>query len=78
VTKVGVPSLIGFIAILTGLTIFFGTESFTGTVLWIALALVWGLTVPHMWFVTRFDNRIRAERSGLTQGSHLNAVSLIK
>ena len=78
VTKVGVPSLIGFNAILTGLTIFFGTEAFTGTVLWIALALVWGLTVPHMWFVTRFDNRIRAERSGLTQGSHLNAVSLIK
>jgi Brp/Blh family beta-carotene 15,15'-monooxygenase len=78
VAKVGVPSLIGFIAILTGLTIFFGSEAFTGTVLWIALALVWGLTVPHMWFVTRFDNRIRAEGRHLTRGTNQNNASLIE
>ena len=78
VTKVGIPSLVGFIAILTGLTIFFGSEAFTGNVLWIALALVWGLTVPHMWFVTRFDNRIRAERCHVNQEDFLTTVSTIK
>ena len=60
VTKIGIPSLLGFIAILAGLTIFLGSNSMTGTVLWIGLALVWGLTVPHMWFVSRFDRRLRA------------------
>ena len=78
VTKVGIPSLVGFVAILTGLRIFFGSEAFTGTVLWIALALVWGLTVPHMWFVTRFDNRIRAERRHLNRGTNQNNASLIE
>ena len=78
VTKVGIPSLVGFVAILTGLRIFFGSEAFTGTVLWIALALVWGLTVPHMWFVTRFDNRIRAERSHVTQVDSFTPVTTIK
>lgn len=61
VTKIGIPSLLGFIAILAGLTIFLGNNSLTGTVLWIGLALVWGLTVPHMWFVSRFDHRLRAK-----------------
>jgi hypothetical protein len=62
VTKIGIPSLVGFIAILVGLTVFWGPGALTGSVLWIGLAIVWGLTVPHMWFVSRFDNRIRAER----------------
>jgi Brp/Blh family beta-carotene 15,15'-monooxygenase len=61
VTKIGIPSLLGFIAILAGLTIFLGNNSMTGTVLWIGLAIVWGLTVPHMWFVSRFDQRLRAK-----------------
>ena len=78
VTKVGIPSLVGFVAILTGLRIFFGSEAFTGTVLWIALALVWGLTVPHMWFVTRFDNRIRAEQRHLNRGTSQNNASLVE
>lgn len=59
VTKIGVPSLLGFIALLVGLTIFLDVDSMTGTVLWIGLAIVWGLTVPHMWFVSRFDRRLR-------------------
>jgi Brp/Blh family beta-carotene 15,15'-monooxygenase len=63
VTKIGIPSLVGFIAILVGLTMFWGPDALTGTVLWIGLAIVWGLTVPHMWFVSRFDNRMRTERS---------------
>lgn len=62
VTKIGTPSLLGFIAILAGLTIFLGNDSLTGTVLWIGLAIVWGLTVPHMWFVSRFDGRLRSEQ----------------
>jgi Brp/Blh family beta-carotene 15,15'-monooxygenase len=61
VTKIGIPSLLGFIAILAGVTIFLGNDSLSGTVLWIGLAIVWGLTVPHMWFVSRFDQRLRAE-----------------
>jgi Brp/Blh family beta-carotene 15,15'-monooxygenase len=62
VTKIGIPSLVGFIAVLVGLTFFWGPDALTGTVLWIGLAIVWGLTVPHMWFVSRFDNRIRTKR----------------
>jgi hypothetical protein len=62
VTKIGIPALLGFIAILAGLTVFWGPDALTGAVLWIGLAIVWGLTVPHMWFVSRFDNRIRADR----------------
>jgi len=61
VTKIGIPSLLGFIAILAGVTIFLDIDSLSGTVLWIGLAIVWGLTVPHMWFVSRFDRRLRAE-----------------
>lgn len=61
VTKIGIPSLLGFIAILAGLAIFLSNDSLTGTVFWIGLAIVWGLTVPHMWFVSRFDRRLRAE-----------------
>lgn len=61
VTKIGIPSLLGFIAILAGVTIFLDMDSLSGTVLWIGLAIVWGLTVPHMWFVSRFDQRLRAE-----------------
>ena len=30
---------------------------------WIGLALVWGLTVPHMILVARFDSRMRAARA---------------
>lgn len=68
VTKIGIPSLVGFIAIFVGLTVFWGPGALTGSVLWIGLAIVWGLTVPHMWFVSRFDNRIRAERIPQEQG----------
>lgn len=66
VTKIGIPSLLGFIAILAGVSIFLGIDSLSGTVLWIGLAIVWGLTVPHMWFVSRFDQRLRAK--GIPQG----------
>jgi len=69
VTKIGIPSLLGFIAILAGLAIFLGNDSLTGTVFWIGLAIVWGLTVPHMWFVSRFDRRLRAESIPLEQTS---------
>jgi len=62
VTKIGIPSLVGFIAILVGLIVFWGPGALTGSVLWIGLAIVWGLTVPHMWFVSRFDNRNRTEQ----------------
>jgi Brp/Blh family beta-carotene 15,15'-monooxygenase len=69
VTKIGIPSLLGFIAILAGLAIFLGDDSLTGTIFWIGLAIVWGLTVPHMWLVSRFDRRLRAESIPLEQTS---------
>lgn len=69
VTKIGIPSLLGFIAILAGVTIFLDNDSLNGAVLWIGLAIVWGLTVPHMWYVSRFDRRLRAEGIPLEQTS---------
>ena len=46
------------------ITIFFVDPVVTaGRALWLGLAIVWGLTVPHMFMVARFDARMRSERS---------------
>ena len=39
-TKIGIPSLIGFIAILVIPTALMGDDALTGTVFWIGLAIV--------------------------------------
>jgi len=75
VTKIGIPSLLGFIGILAGVTIYLGDAPLSGTVLWIGLAIVWGLTVPHMWFVSRFDQRLRAEGIPKRQPSQPQSLS---
>jgi len=55
----GLPSLIGFIVIVTALVFFTSPETWSGSWLWFGLAIVWGLTVPHMLAVSAFDRRQR-------------------
>lgn len=62
VSRGGVPSVIGFVAIVVILVTVFDPSLAMGPALWIGLALVWGLTVPHMILVARFDSRMRATR----------------
>ena len=63
VSRGGAPSLIGFVLILV-ITISFVDPVLTAErALWLGLAIVWGLTVPHMFMVARFDARMRSERS---------------
>jgi beta-carotene 15,15'-dioxygenase len=55
----GIPALIGFIVVVGILAANSAALSSTGTWLWFGLALVWGLTVPHMLMVSAFDRRQR-------------------
>lgn len=63
VSRGGIPSVIGFIAIVTILVTFLDPSIAMGPALWFGLAIIWGLTVPHMILVARFDARMRRERS---------------
>ena len=63
VSRGGVPSLIGFVAIVLILVTLFDPSLAMGPALWFGLAIVWGLTVPHMILVSRFDSRMRTERT---------------
>lgn len=63
VSKGGIPSVIGFIAIVMIAVAFFDPSLAMGPALWIGLAMVWGLTVPHMILVARFDARMRASKA---------------
>jgi len=56
----GLPSLIGFIVIVTALVFFTSPGMWSGSWLWFCLAVVWGLTVPHMLAVSAFDRRQRS------------------
>lgn len=62
VSRGGIPSVIGFIAIVAILVTFFDPSIAMGPALWFGLAIIWGLTVPHMILVARFDARMRRER----------------
>lgn len=59
VSRGGIPSVIGFLAIVVVLVTFFDPSLAMGPALWFGLAVVWGLTVPHMILVARFDARMR-------------------
>ena len=61
VSRGGIPSVIGFIAIVVILVTFFDPSLAMGPALWFGLAIIWGLTVPHMILVARFDARMRRE-----------------
>ena len=63
VSRGGVPSVIGFVAIVLVLVAFVDPSVAMGPALWFGLAIVWGLTVPHMVLVARFDARMRRERA---------------
>lgn len=60
VLRDGVPSLLVTLAVLAA-ALLSGSAS-SATVLWFALAVVWGLTVPHMTVVAAFGRRRRAAR----------------
>lgn len=59
VSKGGIPSLIGFVVVVIAVLAFVDPSMTIGPALWIGLAIVWGLTVPHMIMVSRFDARMR-------------------
>ena len=56
----GLPALIGTIAVVGLLAAFTSSFTVSGAWLWFGLAIVWGLTVPHMIMVTAFDRRQRS------------------
>lgn len=55
----GLPALVGTILVVAVLVAFASSLSISATWLWFGLALVWGLTVPHMAMVSFFDHRRR-------------------
>jgi beta-carotene 15,15'-dioxygenase len=55
----GLPALIGTVLVVAVLVTFASSLSISATWLWFGLALVWGLTVPHMVAVSFFDHRRR-------------------
>jgi Brp/Blh family beta-carotene 15,15'-monooxygenase len=61
VLRAGLPSLLVTLALIAAASTGLGAS--TPTVLWWALAAVWGLTVPHMVVVGAFDRRRRAART---------------
>ena len=63
VSKGGLPSVVGFLAIVVLAVAFVDPSLAMGPALWFGLAIVWGLTVPHMIMVARFDARMRSQRS---------------
>lgn len=62
VVRAGLPALAVTVLVAVALVAFVG-EGTTGRILWIALAIVWGLTVPHMAAVARFDRQRRRARA---------------
>lgn len=55
ITAAGLPALVGSILVVAGVLIFGGGIESIAAWVWIGLAVVWGLTVPHMVLVDRFD-----------------------
>lgn len=55
----GIPSLIVFIAAVGVLAFRSSALESSGAWLWFGLAIVWGLTIPHMMLVAAFDRRGR-------------------
>lgn len=51
----GLPALIATVAVAAVCVVAFHEWSTLGTWIWVGLAIVWGLTVPHMIVIARFD-----------------------
>lgn len=64
VSRGGLPALLGFLVVVGALAALVDPAHAIGPMLWIGLVVVWGLTVPHMLFVARFDARMR-DASGM-------------
>ena len=70
----GVPALVVTVVVAAACVLGFREHAVLGTWLWVGLALVWGLTVPHMVVVARFD-RDRQVRSTFAMGRPLASSS---
>ena len=70
----GLPALVVAAAVAAACVLGFHEHTVLGTWLWVGLALVWGLTVPHMMVVARYD-RDRQERSTFSIGRPLASSS---
>lgn len=57
VTLLGTPALVGTIAVVAAAVALTGSLASLAPWLWVGLAVVWGLTVPHMTMVELFDHR---------------------
>ena len=62
VTLLGTPALVATVIIVALALALTGSVSALAPWLWVGLAVVWGLTVPHMSLVESFDRRDRAVR----------------
>jgi len=56
----GIPSLVGFVVVVGVLASRSLSFASSGTWMWFGLAIVWGLTIPHMILVAAFDRRARS------------------
>ena len=61
----GLPPLIVTVGLVAVYVVTFHESSTLGAWLWLGLAIVWGLTVPHMFMIARFDRRRRRRPNGL-------------
>ena len=62
VVRTGLPALGATVAVVAVVVVGTSRGSSLGSWLWVALAVVWGLTVPHMLAVSRFDRLRRRAR----------------
>jgi Brp/Blh family beta-carotene 15,15'-monooxygenase len=70
----GLPALVVTIVVAAVCVLGFREHAVLSTWMWVGLALVWGLTVPHMVVVARFD-RDRQARSTFSIGRPLASSS---
>ncbi len=56
----GIPSLIGFVFVVGVLVSRSASFASSGAWMWFGLAIMWGLTIPHMVLVAAFDRRGRS------------------
>jgi hypothetical protein len=62
ITALGLPALIATVIAVGGLVVMTGSLDALAPWLFVGLAVVWGLTVPHMTLVEWFDRRATRRR----------------
>jgi Brp/Blh family beta-carotene 15,15'-monooxygenase len=76
VTLPGLPALVGTMVVAAGITVIGGWE--LADYLWIALVVVWALTVPHMALTWRLDRNVLVTPPGTAHPAVLSADSTVK